>query len=131
MIQDADGFIEVYVSGGIQDQNLVFEWKKFDDDGVTLLSLMLLMVNIWMKDQMLKMKNKDGFTDILSGGSYQLQVTDANSCSITLEEYEIKEPDLLSIYSYQIPEYNGYNLKCNGNKDSYIHINLCIWWNWQ
>ena len=129
MIQDADGFIEVYVSGGIQDQNLVFEWKKFDDDGVTLLHSDVIDGEYLNERPNAQNEEQGWMIDNLSGGSYQLQVTDANSCSITLEEYEIKEPDVLSIDSYEIPEYNGYNLKFNGNKDSYIHINLCIWWN--
>ncbi|HBC77018.1 MAG TPA: hypothetical protein DEO60_11555, partial [Bacteroidales bacterium] len=57
----------------------------------------------------------------LTEGWYYVSVTDANGCLKTDSAFINLPPPLT--YDQVLPDYNGYNISCNGKADGYIQIN--------
>ncbi|MDN3690377.1 PKD domain-containing protein [Cyclobacterium jeungdonense] len=55
----------------------------------------------------------------LSPGQYQFLVTDENNCSATIGSVEMIAPPPLTL-SVDIPQYNDYQISCNGSEDGRI-----------
>ena len=94
-----DGSIDVTVSGGTT--NYTYAWTTSDGSGLAA---------------------SDEDQTGLGPGTYNLTVTDANSCTIS-KTYTITEPAVLAI-SKTISQHNGFNITCNGADDGSIDVSV-------
>jgi len=92
----ADGFIEVTVSGG--SGNYTYDWtgpEGFSSNELSIYSL--------------------------GPGVYQLTVTDQNGCAISSEELEILSPDPIGLNA-SVSDFNGFGISCFGANDGSISL---------
>ncbi|TFH38950.1 MAG: T9SS type B sorting domain-containing protein, partial [Bacteroidia bacterium] len=60
----------------------------------------------------------------LEPGSYSLNLTDANSCSLFTLNQDIGTPPEIVITPVAISDYNGYGVSCNGGNNGFIEADV-------
>ena len=61
----------------------------------------------------------------LPAGNYKLKVTDIKGCEVTWnydEEVPITEPAAILDFNYDLSDYNGYNISCNGDSNGSVAL---------
>ena len=61
------------------------------------------------------------FTSV-PAGTYVIQVTDVNNCTVTTVPVTVDPPDALSVTAVVESSFNGFNISCNGLSDGQIRV---------
>ena len=95
---NSNGLIEVEINGGCG--NYIFDWTG--NNGFS--------------------SNQSNISN-LEAGVYSLNVIDENECQIDTVLF-ISQPSDIELSSFEISDYNGFGVTCNGITDGYININI-------
>ena len=95
---NSNGLIEVEINGGCG--NYIFDWTS--NNGFS--------------------SNQSNISN-LEVGVYTLNVTDENECQIDTVLF-ISQPNDIELSSFEISDYNGFGVTCNGATDGFININI-------